>query len=79
LYLKISVMVKEVKDIVSQQYVSSKPNHVICLDSSYLTAEKSFFIGIDLATRVVVGHFYTESPIDVYMVLAFLEGSLKVV
>ncbi len=70
-------MVKQVENLVKQQYVSSKSNHVICLNSSYLTAEKKFFIGVDLATRVVVGHLYTEEAIDVNMVLDFLETVLE--
>ncbi len=53
-------MVRHAEDFVKQKYVSSKPNHVICLDISYLTADKKFLVGVDLATRVVVGHLYTE-------------------
>lgn len=58
--------VPKVDNILVQKYVCSKPNHVVCIDMSFLSEAKgkNFFAGIDLATRCVVCHFYKEGPIQ---------------
>jgi site-specific recombinase XerD len=67
-----------VKNELLQRYVSSKPNHVICVDISFLTKTKCYFIGVDLATRVVVGHFFKASAVQVDDVVKYLDKVLGV-
>lgn len=66
-----------VQNQLLQRYVSSKPNHVICVDISFLTKKKSYFVGIYLATRVIVGHFYKKSPIQVKDIICYLDIMLE--
>lgn len=67
----------EKKNLVAQKYVSDCPNLVICVDVSYLSSKSSYLVGIDLATRVVVGHLYKKTPIQVEDVLKFLDVVLE--
>lgn len=47
-----------IKNELLQKYISSKCNHVICLDISYFSKKTCYFIGVYLATRVIVGDFF---------------------
>lgn len=60
-----------------QRYVSSKPNHVICIDTSFLTKNRCFFVGVDLATRVVVCHFFKSTPLETSDVIQCLDSMFK--
>ena len=70
-------MKPEYENKILQRYVSSKPNHVICIDISYFVNDKCYFVGIDLATRLIVGHFFKTSAIQVNDIVNCLSSILK--
>ena len=65
-----------VKNSLLQKYVSKRPNDVICIDISFVNKKCCFLVGIDLASRAVVGHFLKNSPIETSDVLEYLSTVL---
>lgn len=60
-----------------QEYISTQPKHIICIDITFLQDSKIkrpyfYFVGIDLASRAVVGHFLKEFDKD------FKEGHIQI-
>lgn len=69
--------IKAQKDLIKQQYLSSKTNHVICLDISELAKNGEVFCAMDLAGRVIVGHCYKEEHIDAHDVIETMKSIIQ--
>lgn len=59
-----------------QNYLSKTPNGVICVYISYIDKQNRYLIGVYLASRVVVGHFFKSSAIETCDVVTYLSGIL---
>lgn len=69
--------IKAQKDLIKQQYLSSKTNHVICLYISELAKNGTVFCAMDLAGRVIVGHCYKEEHIDAHDVIETMKSIIQ--
>ena len=55
---------------VQQNYLTPKTNHVVCIDSTTLHKGEGTHIvyGMDLASRNIIGHCFTDQPVNVSMI-----------
>jgi integrase/recombinase XerD len=61
--MKINVLEKR-KNLIKQQYLCSRNNYVVCIDTSQLGNQGFLFCGIDLAARNIIGHCFCENVIQ---------------
>lgn len=65
------------QNLIKQRYLSSKTNHVICVDITQLGSYGYCFAAIDLAARNIVGHCYKEKPLNVRDIIDCLSAIIQ--
>lgn len=65
------------QNLIKQQYLSSKTNHVICVDITHMGSYGSAFVAMDLAARNIVGHCYKPDPLNVVDILDCLAAIIR--
>jgi len=72
------MLINQKQNLIKQQYLSSKTNHVICIDITKLGTFYGYcFAAIDLAARNIVGHCYKEQPLNVQDILDCLSAIIQ--
>ena len=72
------MLLTQKQNLIKQQCLSSRTNHVICIDSTKLgLSYGSCFAAIDLAARNIVGHCYKQKPLNVQDILDCLSAIIK--
>lgn len=71
---------KEVSNFLNDRYLVSSLNFIICIDQSFLDKKRnvSFFLAQDLASRVIVGHFFKKTPVNVEDFVVFFKRIVEV-
>lgn len=72
------MVINQKQNLIKQQYLSSKTNHVICIDITKLGPSYGYcFAAIDLAARNIVGHCYKEKPLNVQDIIDSLSAIIQ--
>lgn len=65
------------KNLINQRYRALSTNYVICIDITYIGIYGEVFLMIDLATRCVIGHVYSQKPIDTADVIEVIDLAIR--
>lgn len=64
-------------NLLKNSYNAISTNYVICIDITALGAYGELFLMLDLASRCVVGHCYSQSPLDTEAVLSTIDCVIR--
>ena len=70
-------IIKSKQDLIKNNYLSSKTNHVICTYITNLGKNGEIYVGIDIAARVVIMHCYKKEPLNVKDIIETLTMAIK--
>lgn len=70
-------IIKNKQYLIKNNYLSSKTNHVICMDITDLEENGEIYVGIDIAARVVIMHCYKKEPLNVKDIIETLTMAIK--
>ena len=73
----IKQLVKNKQDLIKNNYLSSKTNHLICINITQLGAHGELFVDIDIDARLIITHCFKSGPLDLTDIIDTLGMAIK--
>jgi site-specific recombinase XerD len=75
--VKLKTKIKMVKNLIKSSYNVLSTNYVICIDITSLGIYGELFLMVDLASRCIIGHCYSSTPLDTSSILETIDTAKR--